>query len=672
MQTIKRTLATMLCALLAFGAFSLAVSAQSGTCGGGLTWELAGGVLTISGAGDMDDYDMNGVTPAPWANFADTINAVVIGSEVTSIGSFAFASCAMTQIDLPGSLASIGDGAFENCFALESIDIPASVTVIGAVPFMACRSLAGISVDSGNSAYCDVDGVLYNDTVTTLLAYPSGKVGTTFTVPDTVTRIADFALYDCYYDESRLDTLILSDSVTEIGDYALADPAAGMDHAVQLILSDSLQQAGECACIGLGVTSITVPGSLTEIGEGMFSNCNRLASVTVEYGVQTIGLGAFSACPVLTDVLLADSVTTIYNGAFSYCESLANIHIPAAVSSVGEMPAQVGPMGGAEGVFSDCTALEYICSDVADGAAKTYADANGIEFRLCDGHNTSVLQDKFNVSIEDVIGVNFYLDLDHPSRTGVESVTVVFKNYSGIVVQETRSKSDMTLQPDGTYKFTVCIAPAQLADEISVIIGVEEPLTETVKHYCETIKNGSQYSAAEKALANALLIYAQAAKNASGYPGDTIIDYGMLTIPEGLNNWEYTFADTTYKIGNISFLALMKPEFRFYTPDVSESAAAACTVTVSFKNGGAAGNLKARFAKNAQDDVFVEVTGLNAEDLGRTVVVTIEGLDETAQTIEFAGYDFAKLMASNTDTQVADLGIALYTYGAAANACFGA
>ncbi len=148
----------------------------------------------------------------------------------------------------------------------------------------------------------------------------------------------------------------------------------------------------------------------------------------------------------------------------------------------------------------------------------------------------------------------------------------------------------------------------------------------------------------------------------------TIADVSDLTPAEGFDSWQYKLGVSSGikdNIDNIAFLALTKPEFRFYMKDISEETALACTVTASFKDGGAAGDLDARFAKNADGQILVEVTGLQAKDLGRTVVIMIEGLGDTAQRIEFAGYDFAKLMYEENNN--ADLGVALYNYGEAAS-----
>ena len=270
------------------------------------------------------------------------------------------------------------------------------------------------------------------------------------------------------------------------------------------------------------------------------------------------------------------------------------------------------------------------------------------------------------MTITDGIGVNFYLDFAAPSREGVDSATVTYKNFSGQTVEKTYAKNRLALQDDGRYKLTVWIAPAQLADEITVEIG-DTVYTQSVRAYCEELKGNQDYSAYFP-FVNALEQYAQTANIAFSYTEDTIADISGLTAAEGFDSLTNTLSaspDLIGKIGSVAFLALTKPEFRFYLTDaVTETQAAACTVKASFKDGGSAGSLNARFAKNAQGDVLVEVTGVQAKDLGRTVVVTITGLGDTAQKIEFTGYDFAKIMVAQSNN--ADLGVALYNYGKAA------
>ena len=89
---------------------------NSGTCGENLMWTLdENGVLTISGTGDMYNYNSN--NKAPW--FGRTINAAVIEDGVTSIGSEAFNSCShMTNVTIASSVTRIGTSAFTLCSGL--------------------------------------------------------------------------------------------------------------------------------------------------------------------------------------------------------------------------------------------------------------------------------------------------------------------------------------------------------------------------------------------------------------------------------------------------------------------------------------------------------------------------------------------------------------------------
>ena len=81
----------------------------SGTCGDGLTWTLADGVLTISGKGAMDDYRRNTM---PWYENRNDVVSVVIEYGVTRIGEQAFSGCKLTSVSIPNSMVEIGAYAF--------------------------------------------------------------------------------------------------------------------------------------------------------------------------------------------------------------------------------------------------------------------------------------------------------------------------------------------------------------------------------------------------------------------------------------------------------------------------------------------------------------------------------------------------------------------------------
>jgi hypothetical protein len=73
------------------------------------------------------------------------------------------------------------------------------------------------------------------------------------------------------------------------------------------------------------LTSITIPNSVTSIGNGAFSDCSSLTSITIPNSVTSIDGLAFSGCSSLTSITIGSSVTSIGNYAFSGCSSLIEI-----------------------------------------------------------------------------------------------------------------------------------------------------------------------------------------------------------------------------------------------------------------------------------------------------------------------------------------------------------
>ena len=85
-----------------------------------------------------------------------------------------------------------------------------------------------------------------------------------------------------------------------------------------------------------GLTSVTIPNSVTSIGEWAFSYCSGLTSVTIPNSVTSIEVFTFAYCSGLTSITIPDSITSIEEGAFSHCTGLTSIIIPNLVTSIGE------------------------------------------------------------------------------------------------------------------------------------------------------------------------------------------------------------------------------------------------------------------------------------------------------------------------------------------------
>ena len=109
-------------------------------------------------------------------------------------------------------------------------------------------------------------------------------------------KLGDYVFFDC----SGLTSLTLPSSVTKIGCYALSN------------------------CIGL--TGLTLPSSVTEIGEHAFLNCRGLTNFTIPSGVTSIGTSAFFCCYGLISLTIPSSVTSIGGFAFNDCSGLTSIY----------------------------------------------------------------------------------------------------------------------------------------------------------------------------------------------------------------------------------------------------------------------------------------------------------------------------------------------------------
>ena len=171
-----------------------------------LTWTLdADGTLTISGAGAMKNYNSSGNQSPVRKN--SNVKKVVIEDGVTSIGSYAFASCNnLTSITISNSVTSIGERAFAYCSSLTSITIPDSVTSIGDYAFQNCSSLTSITIPDGVT-YIGYD------------MFAGCKSLTSITIPDSVTSIGESAFRGC----TSLTSITIPDSVTSIGESVFSD-----------------------------------------------------------------------------------------------------------------------------------------------------------------------------------------------------------------------------------------------------------------------------------------------------------------------------------------------------------------------------------------------------------------------------------------------------------------
>ncbi|MCB6010350.1 leucine-rich repeat domain-containing protein, partial [Flavobacterium psychrophilum] len=130
---------------------------------------------------------------------------------------------------------------------------------------------------------------------------------------------------------SGLTSVTIPNSVTTIGKGSFA----GCSGLISITIPNSVTSIGDgsfARCSGL--TSVTIPNSVTDIENSAFFSCSGLTSVTIPNSVITINRGAFSGCSGLTSVTIPNSVTTIRENAFFNCSGLTSVTIPNSVTTI--------------------------------------------------------------------------------------------------------------------------------------------------------------------------------------------------------------------------------------------------------------------------------------------------------------------------------------------------
>ncbi len=257
--------------------------------------------------------------------------------DVIAIGPVAFMECAsLTSITLPRSLESIGVFAFAFT-GLTSITIPDNTTSIENYALSYCTGLTSITVESGNAKYHSEENCLIETASKTLIA---GCKNSIIPTDGSVTSIGDMA-FIC----SGLTSITIPDSVTSIGNYAFH----GCSGLTSITISDSVTSFGEeafSACTGL--TEIIIPSKLSITFRDSEDYTSLILTALSSSKGNNIVDRAFENYTNLTSITISDGISSIGVCAFAGCSGLTSITIPNGVTSIGI------------GAFADCSGLTSI------------------------------------------------------------------------------------------------------------------------------------------------------------------------------------------------------------------------------------------------------------------------------------------------------------------------
>lgn len=237
---------------------------------------------------------------------------VTLPSTVKRIEGYAFYGCGLQQIDLGESVAEIGESAFERCYGLNRVDLGESLTEIGDNAFMYCYGLENINIPN---------------TVTEIGASAFNECShlSNITIPEALTTINANAFAGC----RGLTSIVIPNSVTEIGQAAFFAcsglTSVKIPNSITYIKRSTF---GDCE----NLAEVEIPNSVTGIGQFAFSDCKSLTSIVIPESVKVIEDSAFDIDhgeSALTDITLPSTLTELGEYVFSGQDNVRNVYYGA-------------------------------------------------------------------------------------------------------------------------------------------------------------------------------------------------------------------------------------------------------------------------------------------------------------------------------------------------------
>ena len=211
-----------------------------------------------------------------------SLTSISIGENVTEIEYGAFKDCTyLSNVKLTDSLTTIENAAFSNNTSLKKITLPKNLENLGSGVFAGCDKLSTIGIDKDNPNFTFEKNALYDKEKTVLYCYTEGSKSKSYSMPDTVVDIDEYA----FWGNDSLQEIKFSTNLKEIPSYAFSN------------------------CRNL--LALSIPYSVKSINSKAFENCISIQKVMIPASVSYIHSTAFDGCPKL--VISADSGSAAHN-----------------------------------------------------------------------------------------------------------------------------------------------------------------------------------------------------------------------------------------------------------------------------------------------------------------------------------------------------------------------
>lgn len=223
--------------------------------------------------------------------FSDTVETIFLPETINRIGEDAFSnSNLLTTVNIPVGVISIGKRAFSCCPKIKSLVIPENITELSESILYSCRGLKQLTLPS------KLKTIRY-------AALRYCRALTAITIPESVTTIEDLAFGQC----SALETVKLPDGLETLGESAFT----GCEALESIAFPASLKSYGNNICYGCThLSNVSLPNNLIAIPNYMFYRCEALETIEIPASVTTIGKYAFEYAG-LTSLTIPASVTNI-------------------------------------------------------------------------------------------------------------------------------------------------------------------------------------------------------------------------------------------------------------------------------------------------------------------------------------------------------------------------